>query len=64
MMSKKRILIVFVLVSVTLLLISQVFAQPGLTPVEELGQFLYFDENLSEPAGQSCARSMLWQRAV
>lgn len=26
-----------------------------LTPIEELGQFLYFDENLSEPAGQSCA---------
>jgi len=55
MMSKKRILIVFVLVSATLLLISQVFAQPVLTPKEELGQFLYFDENLSEPAGQSCA---------
>src|SRR5210317_1550454 len=27
----------------------------GLTPIEELGQFLYFDENLSEPSGQSCA---------
>ena len=26
-----------------------------LTPIEELGQFLYFDENLSEPSGQSCA---------
>ncbi|WP_419175920.1 cytochrome-c peroxidase [Desulfosediminicola sp.] len=25
------------------------------TPMEELGEFLYFDENLSEPAGQSCA---------
>jgi cytochrome c peroxidase len=30
-------------------------AQLGLTPKEELGQFLYFDENLSEPAGQACA---------
>lgn len=30
-------------------------AQTSLTPVEELGQFLYFDEDLSEPAGQSCA---------
>jgi cytochrome c peroxidase len=30
-------------------------AQTSLTPIEELGQFLYFDENLSEPAGQSCA---------
>lgn len=26
-----------------------------LTPKEELGMFLYFDENLSEPFGQSCA---------
>lgn len=26
-----------------------------LTPKEELGKLLYFDENLSEPAGQSCA---------
>ena len=30
-------------------------AQTGLTPIEELGEFLYFDENLSEPFGQSCA---------
>jgi cytochrome c peroxidase len=27
----------------------------GLAPKEELGRLLYFDENLSEPAGQSCA---------
>jgi cytochrome c peroxidase len=26
-----------------------------LTPIKQLGQHLYFDENLSEPAGQSCA---------
>ena len=26
-----------------------------LTPIEQLGEFLYFDENLSEPFGQSCA---------
>ncbi len=26
-----------------------------LTPIEELGKFLYFDENLSEPNGQACA---------
>jgi cytochrome c peroxidase len=31
------------------------YAQSGLTPKEELGFFLYFDDNLSEPAGQSCA---------
>ncbi len=30
-------------------------AQGMLTPFEELGSFLYFDENLSEPFGQSCA---------
>ncbi|WP_136797335.1 cytochrome-c peroxidase [Desulfosediminicola ganghwensis] len=28
---------------------------PKLSPTEELGRFLYFDTNLSEPAGQSCA---------
>ena len=32
-----------------------VSAQTGLTPIEELGSFLYFDENLWEPAGQACA---------
>ncbi|UCH92354.1 MAG: cytochrome-c peroxidase [Candidatus Aminicenantes bacterium] len=30
-------------------------AQQAFTPVEELGKFIFFDENLSEPAGQSCA---------
>ncbi len=29
--------------------------QVTLTPMEELGKLLFFDENLSEPAGQSCA---------
>ncbi|HEY3475247.1 MAG TPA: cytochrome-c peroxidase, partial [Anaerolineales bacterium] len=28
---------------------------PQLTDIEKLGEFLYFDTNLSEPAGQSCA---------
>ncbi len=28
---------------------------PGLTPTEELGKALFFDNNLSTPAGQSCA---------
>jgi len=31
------------------------FAQEGLTPQEQLGKFLFFDTNLSAPAGQSCA---------
>ncbi len=29
--------------------------QTDLTPVEQLGELLYFDENLSTPPGQSCA---------
>jgi len=28
-------------------------AQTDPTPIEELGDFLYFDEDLSEPAGQA-----------
>jgi len=51
----KKILIIVIFAAITVLIASQVLAQPTLTPVEELGQFLYFDENLSEPAGQSCA---------
>jgi cytochrome c peroxidase len=39
----------FVLLSVTSGVAS------ALTPVEQLGSFLYFDEDLSEPSGQSCA---------
>jgi cytochrome c peroxidase len=54
-MSKKGMLIAFVLVMAALLLASQVFAQTVLTPIVQLGEFLYFDEDLSEPAGQSCA---------
>jgi cytochrome c peroxidase len=38
-----------------LVIAGQGLAQTGLTPKEELGEFLYFDENLSEPAGQACA---------
>ena len=30
-------------------------AQAQLTPMEQLGKFLYFDTNLSTPSGQSCA---------
>ena len=41
--------------ALALVLVGQGLAQDGLTPVEELGSFLYFDENLSEPSGQSCA---------
>jgi cytochrome c peroxidase len=40
---------------IVLLIAGQGLAQSGLTPVEQLGEKLYFDTNLSEPAGQSCA---------
>ncbi|MCF6254567.1 MAG: cytochrome-c peroxidase, partial [Thiomicrorhabdus sp.] len=30
-------------------------APAELTPQQALGKFIFFDENLSEPAGQSCA---------
>lgn len=41
---------------VSVLLVAGVGATlANLTPIEELGEFLYFDENLSEPSGQACA---------
>jgi cytochrome c peroxidase len=51
----KKLLIICILVASTLLLAGQVLAEPEMSPLEELGSFLYFDENLSQPAGQSCA---------
>ena len=30
-------------------------AQADLTPIQKLGQFIFFDKNLSQPNGQSCA---------
>jgi cytochrome c peroxidase len=47
-----------VVISVLLLalgIVAQGLADSELTPKEELGQFLYFDKNLSEPKGQACA---------
>ncbi len=49
-----------VLVMLAALLLTVVFAGQGmakgkLNKAEELGEFLYFDENLSEPSGQACA---------
>jgi cytochrome c peroxidase len=41
--------------ALALVLVGQGLAQTALTPIEQLGEHLYFDENLSEPAGQSCA---------
>ena len=55
-MPVKKISMLLVVLGAALVLVFSVSsAQPELTPIEELGEFLYFDENLSEPAGQSCA---------
>jgi cytochrome c peroxidase len=55
-MSIKRMGALLLLLGAALVLVFSVgSAQNGLTPIEELGEFLYFDANLSEPAGQSCA---------
>ena len=53
----KRVFLFAALVTfaLALVLVGQGLAEPALTPIEELGKELYFDENLSEPAGQSCA---------
>jgi cytochrome c peroxidase len=53
----KKIVVFAALATLALALtvVGQGLAKAGLTPMEELGQFLYFDENLSEPEGQSCA---------
>ncbi len=38
-----------------LVIVGQGLAQAAPLTIEELGEKLYFDENLSEPAGQACA---------
>ena len=48
-------LVVLATLLLSLVFVSQGIAQQDLTQIEELGEFLYFDENLSEPAGQACA---------
>jgi cytochrome c peroxidase len=56
MFSKRVLFAAFIAALGVLLLITAVAAQgPALTPIEQLGEFLYFDTNLSEPAGQACA---------
>jgi cytochrome c peroxidase len=53
----KRLSIVATIATLVLLMaiVGQGLAQTDLTPIEELGMNLYFDEDLSQPAGQSCA---------
>jgi cytochrome c peroxidase len=53
---KKRLLTVGIASALAaLVIVGATTAAPDLTPKEELGEFLYFDENLSDPAGQACA---------
>jgi cytochrome c peroxidase len=50
---KHRIL--FVCALAVVLLLATTSTALALTPIEELGKFLFFDEDLSTPPGQSCA---------
>jgi cytochrome c peroxidase len=55
--TSKVILLISVLLSFLVFIFSGfgIAQNEGLTPIEQLGELLYFDENLSQPAGQSCA---------
>lgn len=62
MKDKKKLLLAAMTVVTLCLLVVMVLthetatiAQSSLTPMEELGKMLFFDTNLSEPAGQACA---------
>ena len=54
-MNKKLLLGICIFIAVSLMVAAGAQAQTNLTPIEELGEFLYFDTNLSEPNGQACA---------
>jgi len=54
-MISKRVLAYVLVCTAVLLLVASVGTAAAQDPIEVLGEFLYFDENLSEPAGQSCA---------
>ena len=58
-MRPKILFITGIVVLIALIPISAMASpKPAMNPLsdlEKLGEFLYFDENLSEPAGQSCA---------
>ena len=57
MIGKKRLLWVagFTMALLLVVVVGAVQAQSGPTPQEQLGKDLFFDINLSDPAGQSCA---------
>jgi cytochrome c peroxidase len=54
-MKKPLILAAVMALAPAVMLLGQGQAQTDLTPQQMLGEFLYFDENLSTPTGQSCA---------
>jgi cytochrome c peroxidase len=54
-MRPKIMLVTGVVLLLVLVPVSTMAAPEPLSGIEKLGEFLYFDENLSEPAGQSCA---------
>ena len=54
-MSHARLLVVVVAALVAVLCLAAPVFAAGLTPVEQLGKALFFDTDLSSPAGQSCA---------
>lgn len=45
----------FAVLSLAILQFQSLAMAQTLTPLEQLGKFIYFDTNLSEPAGQACA---------
>jgi cytochrome c peroxidase len=56
MIDRKLLALTLLSAMVLLLVISAGTAlAQGPTPIEELGKFLYFDTNLSNPSGQACA---------
>jgi cytochrome c peroxidase len=54
---RNKIIITLALITsaVLLLVVAAASAQGSLTDQEQLGKFLFYDTNLSDPAGQSCA---------
>ena len=55
MMSKKMVAMLSVVLVVGALWVVLAWGNPSLTPKEQLGKYLFFDTNLSDPPGQSCA---------
>lgn len=55
MLKKIAFILVLFVVTVLLIVVTSATAGTSQTPQEELGKNLFFDTNLSDPAGQSCA---------